>query len=94
MSNSSSIPSWSNPLTSLDSISNIPPTSSAVYNAMNNIHIENLGPLSSTYVWDTLSTTTYYVTSETTGSVSSSMNPSVWKISTWTSCTAINATTL
>lgn len=94
MSNSSSIPSWSNPLTSLDSISNIPPTSSAVYNAMNNIHIENLGPLSSTYVWDTLSTTTYYVTSETTGSVSSSLNPSVWKISTWTSCTAINATTL
>lgn len=94
MSNSSSIPSWSNPLTSLDSISNIPPTSSAVYNAMNNIHIENLGPLSSTYVWDTLSTTTYYVTSETTGAVSSSMNPSVWKISTWTSCTAINATTL
>lgn len=94
MSNSSSIPSWSNPLTSLDSMSNIPPTSSAVYNAMNNIHIENLGPLSSTFVWDTLSTTTYYVTSETTGSVSSSLNPSMWKISTWTSCTAINATTL
>ena len=94
MSNSSSVPAWTVPLNSLDSISSTPPTSSAVYNAINNIHIENLGPLSSTYVWDTLSSTTYYITSETSGSTSSSIDPTVWKISTWTSCTAINATTL
>ena len=54
MSNSNKVPIWQSPSTSITNNNNIPPTSTAVYNAINNIKIEDLSNLSTSYVWDSL----------------------------------------
>lgn len=54
MSNSNKVPIWQSPSTSITNNNSIPPTSTAVYNAINNIKIEDLSNLSTSYVWDSL----------------------------------------
>ena len=97
MSNSNKVPIWQSPTSNISNNNKLPPTSESVYAALENLRIENLPNLSNTYVWDSLSSGTYYVTREQEGRAGSpvAINTSnINKISTWISCTAISATQL